>query len=345
MQHAIGSRPDPAHGYCTDDVARALQVDLLHRRSWVGRRSPTARGASLRLPRRTPSIPRPGDSATSAPWTGRGSTASASEDSQGRAMLALGEAIAGSPDARMVESATALFERALPGSQGRPRPPRSGIRAARMRRDGDRGAETRWPPSGSARWPSSSVPASPGRSTPRGHGLSRSLTYENALPARALIVAGRALGSDEQIDAGLRVLDWLHRCPDRDRRPPVPDRERVVAARRGDVPLRPTADRGDGAAPGGRGGVSRDRRTIATGPPSNGPTPGSSAATTSALDVADPARGAGYDGLTAEGVNTNQGAESTLMWLIAAEHIRAIRAGRSDRRRTDRDACSRRSIA
>ena len=32
MQHAIGSRPDPAHGYCTDDVARALQVDLLHQR-------------------------------------------------------------------------------------------------------------------------------------------------------------------------------------------------------------------------------------------------------------------------------------------------------------------------
>src|SRR4026209_1345638 len=30
MQHAIGSRPDPAHGYCVDDVARAIQVDLLH---------------------------------------------------------------------------------------------------------------------------------------------------------------------------------------------------------------------------------------------------------------------------------------------------------------------------
>ena len=30
LQHAIGSRPDPAHGYCNDDVARALQVDLLH---------------------------------------------------------------------------------------------------------------------------------------------------------------------------------------------------------------------------------------------------------------------------------------------------------------------------
>jgi hypothetical protein len=45
------------------------------------------------------------------------------------------------------------------------------------------------------------------------------------------------------------------------------------------------------------------------------------------LDVADPVRGAGYDGLTARGVNTNQGAESTLMWLMAAEHIRTSRHG------------------
>ena len=30
LQHAVGSRPDPDHGYCVDDVARALEVDLLH---------------------------------------------------------------------------------------------------------------------------------------------------------------------------------------------------------------------------------------------------------------------------------------------------------------------------
>jgi hypothetical protein len=45
------------------------------------------------------------------------------------------------------------------------------------------------------------------------------------------------------------------------------------------------------------------------------------------LDVADPVRGAGYDGLTPRGVNTNQGAESTLMWLMALEHVRASRYG------------------
>lgn len=41
--------------------------------------------------------------------------------------------------------------------------------------------------------------------------------------------------------------------------------------------------------------------------------------------VADPVHGACFDGLTRDGVNANEGAESTLMWLMAAERIRAIR--------------------
>src|ERR1700694_1225424 len=30
FQYAIGTEPDPNHGFCTDDVSRALVVDLLH---------------------------------------------------------------------------------------------------------------------------------------------------------------------------------------------------------------------------------------------------------------------------------------------------------------------------
>ena len=43
------------------------------------------------------------------------------------------------------------------------------------------------------------------------------------------------------------------------------------------------------------------------------------------VPVADPARGACHDGLTPDGVNANQGAESTLMWLTAVERMRALR--------------------
>jgi hypothetical protein len=41
--------------------------------------------------------------------------------------------------------------------------------------------------------------------------------------------------------------------------------------------------------------------------------------------VADPARGACADALTATGPDRNRGTEATLMWLTAAEHMRALR--------------------
>ena len=46
------------------------------------------------------------------------------------------------------------------------------------------------------------------------------------------------------------------------------------------------------------------------------------------LALADPGSGGGCDGLTPDGVNANQGAESTLMWLTALEHVRALRQTR-----------------
>ena len=48
------------------------------------------------------------------------------------------------------------------------------------------------------------------------------------------------------------------------------------------------------------------------------------------LSMAHPARGGCSDGLTPGGLNTNQGAKSTLMWLIAAEHMRAHRAAANE---------------
>ena len=50
--------------------------------------------------------------------------------------------------------------------------------------------------------------------------------------------------------------------------------------------------------------------------------------------IADPARGASSDGLTSTGVNTNEGAESTLMWLMAAEHMRLMRSRTAPAKRT-----------
>ena len=324
MQHAVGSRPDPAHGYCTDDVARALQVDLLHRwelgwpavvdSAWRSFRflADAFDGESGRF-RNFRSV------------DGSWIAGIASQDSQGRALLALGDVIAEAPDARMVEFATTLFERALTTA-----PPLTALRAqasvllgcaatvgaapnsaaavgfrdmaVQFRGMFDDSLDPVWP------WPEAI------------------LTYENALPARALIVAGRTLGSDEMIDTGLGVLDWL-----------------LDAQTTSDGHLSPV---GNGWWPRGGAKSRFDQQPIEAttlllaAEAALGVTAYDRYRTAMeqayawflggndlGLDVADPARGAGYDGLTPQGVNTNQGAESTLMWLIAMEHVRAVRVG------------------
>jgi hypothetical protein len=151
------------------------------------------------------------------------------------------------------------------------------------------------------------------------------LTYENALPPRALIAAGRELRSASMVGTGLRVLDWLI-----------------------DVQIAPgghLSPVGNGWWP--RGGekarfdqqpieaaalllasevaheVTRERRYLVALERAYAWFLGDNDLR---VPVADPARGACHDGLTPGGVNANQGAESTLMWLTAVEHVRRVRA-------------------
>ena len=116
MQHAIGSWPDPAHGYCVDDVARALQVDLLHGRTlgWAAVEQSAWRGlrflddafdASSGRFRNFRSI--------DGSWIG----GLGSDDSYGRAVLSLGDTIATAPDRELVDAAAALIDQALPAAR------------------------------------------------------------------------------------------------------------------------------------------------------------------------------------------------------------------------------------
>jgi hypothetical protein len=322
MQHAIGSKPDPTHGYCTDDVARALQVDLLHQRelgwpavadsAWRSVRFLTeafdghaGRFRNFRL------------------IDGSWAAGAGSEDCHGRAMHALGDVIAAAPETALVDTAAALFERALPATNalsalraiasvalacdaaidGGLRGP--AILTFRLMADRLEGAfeprsASNW------RWPE-----------PR-------LTYENGLAVRALIVAGERHGVPRMIDAGLSVFDWLvaaqialdgHLSPvgnewwtcggprSRFDQQPIEATSLLLTAESayvatGDPRYRTVMERAYGWFLG-----ENDL----------------------GVHVADPDRGASYDGLTSGGVNQNQGAESTLMWLIALEHVRAIR--------------------
>jgi len=325
MQHAIGSRPDPAHGYCVDDVARALRVDLLHRRvlGWAAVADSAWRSMRFLGEAFDPSA---GRFRNFRRVDGSWLEGPASEDSQGRAMLALGEVIATAPDAEMVETASALFATALPAAQGmtalrarasvllgcdaamRAAPTeRVGLAyrllADRLRSAFEMRAASAWP------WPESR------------------LTYENALPVQALIVAGGHLGSRSMTDLGIEVLDWLiaaqtaptgHLSPigngwwpcggakSRFDQQPIEATALLLAA---EAAFEATGDE--------RYRVAMERAYAwFLGENDLG------------LTLADPVRGAGCDGLTPSGVNTNEGAESTLMWLMALEHVRALRDGR-----------------
>jgi len=211
LQHAKGGMPDPAHGYCVDDVARAIQVDLLHARvlGWptvtdsIRRGLRFLRAASRGLGGRLRNFRLIDGSWVLGPE---------SEDGQGRALLALAETIAAAPPGLILEDAIDLWRRYLPMARrhtalrahallvlacaavldGRDRGRDDALAASTLEDLGSRllarfraeEVET-WP------WPE------------------EILTYENALLPRALIVGGGLLGSDAMVATGLGALDWL----------------------------------------------------------------------------------------------------------------------------------------
>jgi hypothetical protein len=332
LQHAVGSRPDPAHGYCVDDVARALELDLLHARvlgwpavsasAWRGLRfmeeafdAPSKRFRNFR--------------AIDGSWTeGLGSN-----DSLGRAMLALGQAVATAPDPEVVERAGTLFGRAFPAASrvASPRAQASVILgcAAVTAASPPPGPRKRnapeFGPTALMRNLATGLHARfiafarPGWPWPED-----TLTYENALLPRAMIVAGQALGASTMVAIGLQVLDWLilvQTAPD-GHLSPIGNgwwSRGGVRSRFDQQPIEATALLLAAEAAFAATGKARYRAAMERA------YAWFLGANDLGLRVVEPSRGASRDGLTPTGVNINEGAESTLMWLIAAEHIRLLR--------------------
>lgn len=323
MQHATGARPDPAHGYCTDDVARALRVDLLHQRElgWAAVAASARRHLSFLVEAFMPSVGRFRNfRAVSGSWLDRGG----SEDCHGRALHALGETILLAPDASMVASASLLLGRALPatrkltamrarassllgcvaavrGGMGGEAPSTLRLLARHLDAAFRTCADPSWP------WPE---PV---------------LTYENGLPAQALIVAGVHLGDGEMLDAGLRALDWLveSQTASAGNLSPVGNGwwpRDGIRSRFDQQPIEAAGLLLAAQAAFAATGRARYRRAVEQ---AYGWFLG---ANDGGIPVAAARRGACFDGLTPDGVNVNQGAESTLSWLIALEHVRLSRA-------------------
>ena len=325
MQHAIGRRPDPAHGYCTDDVARALQVDLLHQHElgWAAVAASAAQNMRFLVEAFDPLTGRFRNfRRVDRSWVhGPGSP-----DSHGRAILALGEVIALAPDSHMVATARSLFERALPAAReltdlrarassllgwaaasratpGGLRPDAFDVMAQDVHAHFTAGTDAAWP------WPEAVV------------------TYENGLLPRALIVAGRTLHSEAMVRTGLAVLDWLieHQVAPAGHLSPIGNGWWPRGGPKSTFDQQPIEATALLLAAEAAFDATSDRRYLVAMERAYAWFLG---ANDLALEVAQADRGGGRDGLTPRGVNTNQGAESTLMWLVAAEHIRAVRRPR-----------------
>lgn len=323
-QHTDGITPDEAFGTCTDDVARALMVDLLHRHAlgWEAVR-PSAHTAMGYLEAAfDASI---GAFRNFRAADGHWLDGTPSQDSQGRALLALGTTIRTAPEVPLRLAASALLEAALAGAARltSPRAVASAILGLDAGMDGGTSAlmeltfarlvarlgrtfalvdyDDEWT------WPE---PV---------------LAYENALLPHALIVAGRRLGDASMRRVGLAVLDWLVETQTARGGifSPIGNdgwwERGGPRARFAQQPIEATATILAVAAAFDVSGDPRYRRAAEAayawflGENDAG------------LVVADSATGGCHDGLSEGHVNENQGAESTLMWLTAVETMRSLR--------------------
>lgn len=324
FQHATGRRPDPAHGYCTDDVARALVVDVLQ-----GEAEPAAATAAsvrrdlffLELAFDTESGRFHNFLSTGGRWLDRVGSA----DAHGRAVQALGEAILRTSDRTVALRARRLFEAALPEALrlGWLRPQAYALLGcdAYLRAAPDEPAarqaldelahqvasrfeqvNSSWP------WPEPVV------------------TYDNGAPVQALLVAAERLARPDWRDLALQSLGWLL-AGQHD-----PDGRLVPVGNRGWWPRGGRPARHDQQPVEALSLLeacrtaflaTRDARWLDAAERAFGWFLG---ANELGVRVADPELGGCRDGLGIDGLNENMGAESTLAWLLAVERMRALRA-------------------
>ena len=312
FEHACFAEPRPEHGYCTDDMARVLVVASREREP-----SPAVQWL-IRLALQFLQSAQATDGAyrnrmdAAGEWTDQPTV----EDCWGRSIWGLGTA-ARSELTGVRESALAQFERAVQRRSPWPRamafaavgaaevldviPDHQAARCLLADYAGTANqpeTEPDWP------WPE-----------PR-------LRYANAVLAEARIVAGRALGQPVLLQHGLRMLEWLiedqtaagHLSPSPvagrglgDMRPAYDQQPIEVSsladacARAMDVNPREIWSNGVKAA------VAWFEGDNDIGQP-----------------MWDPASGGGFDGLHADGVNANQGAESTLALLSTLQHAQRL---------------------
>ncbi|WP_395308286.1 glycosyltransferase [Mycobacterium sp. AMU20-3851] len=304
FEHALGAEPRREHGYCTDDMARVLVVTSRQLEP-----HPTVQAlerVAVRFLDEAQAYS--GGCRNRMDVSGRWTDSYALEDCWGRCLWGLGTAAAHSDIGLIRRLSVVQFERA---AHARSRWPRAlafaavgaaellsvdpGNKAARSLLD-DYVAGLAGP-TGDPAWP-----------WPEGR-----LTYANAVFPEAMIAAGAALDDPTLCQRGLELLGWLieqetaagHLSPtpvggwSAGEPRPAFDQQPIEVAGLADASARAA-----GVDPGAiwpdtvRAAAAWFQGTNDVG-----------------VLMWDPDSGAGFDGLTRDGVNTNRGAESTLALL------------------------------
>ena len=317
MQHSRLDVPDPAHGYCVDDNARALilMVESGEERPWTGIFARFVADAWHPARRRFRNF-----MAHDGAWLEE----AGSDDSNGRALWALGVTAAAARDPDLRAWAAGLFDEAA-AALAALRSPRAmafcllgAVRAERapglvadfadrLARLAARAARPGWT------W------------------FEPTLAYDNARLPEALLRAGLTLDREDYVKTGLATLEWLagmQRAPaghfravgsesfGRVHAPPALYDQQPLEAQ-GMIEACEAAFAAAGAP------VWRERAETAFA--------WFGGANDGAVALADPASGECYDGLTPNGANLNRGAELVLAWQLGALAVARLRAAAGER--------------
>jgi len=215
-QHSIFTIPNRVYGYTTDDNARAVVVTV---RNWELFKDETVLPLIARylsfvhyaLDRKT------GRVRNFMSFDRRFTDAVGSEDSHGRTLWGLGEAIAVAPSKEILGFTTQLFQLALPACTEFTSPRAwaysiLGLVSYLKRFGGDREAQRILEELGDRLWRTFVANA-----TDDWPWNEEVVTYGNARLPHALIVAGRSLEREEWEEMGLRALRWLMRVQTNER--------------------------------------------------------------------------------------------------------------------------------
>lgn len=324
FQHAVHSVPDFNHGYCTDDNARALlftaQLEHLGEPLEGLQSLQSAAAAFLHYA----FDPKGGRFRNFMGFDRRWLEPLGSEDSHGRALWGLGAIVGRTGQTNLRNWAARLFEQALPALEGFTSPRawafavlglheylrvlHGDLLAARWRLDLSERLLSAFVSHGSPEWP----------------WLEPIVSYDNARLPQALILSGRWLQREDMLTMGLRSLTWL---------------QTAQSAPEGH--FRPIGS--EGFWPQGSQPATHDQQPLEA--------TASVAACIEAFHstgdehwrtevvrsfewflgrndlgqpVYDASNGGCFDGLQPTGLNRNQGAESTLSFLIALADMKLL---------------------